>query len=234
MARAHRPKAGFWIRLCVVIIYPLDGLLFRIRWVNLDRIPATGPVLLVANHNSQADPLAMARLVWQAGRIPRFLVKSGVFGWPIIGQMMRGAGQIPVYRNSGDAQDALHDASGALRAGECVIIYPEGTITHDPDYLPMSAKTGVARLALDNPKVPVIPIGHWGAHLTLGRRGRFRPIPRKQLVASVGHPLDLSAFRGEVNAADAVTRESLRKLTDHIMDAVTDQVHAAREGSDAR
>jgi 1-acyl-sn-glycerol-3-phosphate acyltransferase len=225
MARAHRPKAGFWIRLCVIILYPLDSLLFKIRWHHLDRIPERGGVLLVVNHISQADTAAMARMVWQSGRIPRFLIKSTIFGWPIVGAVMRGAGQIPVYRGSKDATDSLRDAVTALRNGECVIIYPEGTITRDPNYLPMQAKTGVARIVLDAPEVPVIPIGQWGAHRTLGRRGRFRPIPRKRHEALVGHPMDLSHFHRDV------TEKTVRELTDEIMRTITELVTDLRVDS---
>jgi 1-acyl-sn-glycerol-3-phosphate acyltransferase len=226
VTRAHKPKAGFWIRLCVIILYPLDAVFFKLRWHRLDRIPATGPVILAVNHNSQADTAAMARLVWQSGRIPRFLIKSGVFGWPIVGRVMKGAGQIPVYRNTKDADGALRDATRALQRGECVIIYPEGTITHEPDYLPMQGRTGVARLALSNPDVPVIPVGHWGAQHTLGRRGRFRPVPRKRLHGHVGDAVDLSTFHGT-----EPSKEALRKMTDEIMRAVSEQVELARSSA---
>src|SRR5947199_9388902 len=78
MSRRYRPKAGFWIRLCVVLIYPLDGLLFRIRWHHLDRMtpPSEGGVIIAMNHVSQIDKLLMARLVWQSGRVPRVLIKD--------------------------------------------------------------------------------------------------------------------------------------------------------------
>ena len=79
MSRLHKPKAGFWIRLCVAIIYPLCSVLFRIRWHHLDRMPARGGVIVVINHVSYIDTLLMARLIWQTGRIPRFMIKSGVF-----------------------------------------------------------------------------------------------------------------------------------------------------------
>jgi len=223
MTRAHRPKAGFWIRLCVVIIYPLDSALFKLRWHHLDRIPASGGVLIAVNHISQADTATMARLIWQSGRIPRFLIKSSVFGWPVIGRIMAGAGQIPVRRSSSQAADSLRTADQALRAGECVIIYPEGTITADPDYWPMQARTGVARLALACPDIPVVPIGQWGAHRMLGRRGRFRPLPRHRHEASVGEPLDLSKYH-DVEP----TSEVLRTVTDEIMAAVTAQVEWLR------
>jgi 1-acyl-sn-glycerol-3-phosphate acyltransferase len=210
VTRAHRPKAGFWIRLCVLVIYPLDALLFKLRWHHLDRIPARGGVLIAVNHISQADTPTMAQMIWESGRIPRFLIKSSVFGWPIMGRIMSGAGQLPVYRSSSQAASSLRAAEQALRSGECVIIYPEGTITADPDYLPMPAKTGVARLALACPEVPVMPIGQWGAHRTLGRRGRFRPV-------------DLSRYRDLDASADV-----LRAVTDEIMAAVGAQVERLR------
>ncbi|MEO9240043.1 MAG: lysophospholipid acyltransferase family protein, partial [Jatrophihabitantaceae bacterium] len=192
-------------------------------WHHLDRMPATGGVLVAVNHISQADTATMARLIWQTGRIPRFLIKSTVFNWPIVGRTMAGAGQLPVYRGSEQAADSLRDARAALQRGECVIIYPEGTITKDPDYWPMQAKTGVARLALSCPDVPVIPIGQWGAHRTLARGGKFRPFPRKPHQASLGQPLDLSSYRGQEPTAD-----TLRKLTDEIMAAVTAEVETLR------
>lgn len=98
MSRQHQPKAGFWIRLCVVILYPLDALLFRIRWRHLERVPApsAGGVIIAMNHISIVDTVLMARFVWQSGRIPRFLIKSGVFEVPVIGRIMKGAKQIPV------------------------------------------------------------------------------------------------------------------------------------------
>jgi 1-acyl-sn-glycerol-3-phosphate acyltransferase len=224
MSRQYKPKAGFWIRLCVLILYPLDSLFFKIRWHHLDRMPEHGGVLVAVNHISQADTATTARLIWQTGRIPRFLIKSTVFGWPIVGRTMKGAGQLPVYRASEHAADSLRDASAALQRGECVIIYPEGTITSDPDYWPMQAKTGVARLVLANPDIPLVPIGQWGAHLTLGRGGRFRPFPRHRHEASLGQPLDLSRYRGKEPSA-----ELLREVTDEIMAAVTSEVRTLRD-----
>ncbi len=225
MSRQYKPKAGFWIRLCVLILYPLDSILFKIRWHHLDRMPEHGGVLVAVNHISQADTATTARLIWQTGRIPRFLIKSTVFGWPIVGRAMSGAGQLPVYRATEQAADSLRDATKALQRGECVVIYPEGTITADPDYLPMLAKTGVARLVLANPGTPVIPIGQWGAHRTLGRGGRFRPFPRKLHQASLGEPLELSRYHEQQPSA-----EILRELTDEIMAAVTEQVLTLRDG----
>lgn len=220
MSRLHKPKAGFWIRLCVALLYPLDGLLYRIRFRHLDRVPAPeqGGVIIAMNHISHIDTVIMARLVWQSGRIPRFMIKSGVFSKPVVGQIMKGAKQIPVYRGTTDAANSLRDAVTALADGEAIVIYPEGTITREPGQWPMQAKTGIARLVLLCPDIPVVPVGQWGAQQRKGMSaGRF--LKRRTAMASVGAPLDLSRFRG----ADP-TAATLREITDTIMDAVRDEV----------
>src|SRR5437764_6781471 len=139
VSRLHKPKAGFWIRLCVMILYPLDALLFRIRWHYLDRMtpPRDGGVIIAINHISHLDTVLMARFVWQSGRVPRFMIKSGVFSKPVLGRIMSGAKQIPVYRGTTDAANSLRDAVTALDDGEAIVIYPEGTITRDPAQWPM-------------------------------------------------------------------------------------------------
>lgn len=224
MSRLHRPKAGFWIRTWVVILFPVSSMFFRIRWRDLDRVPAPeqGGVIIAINHLSHADTILMARLVWSSGRVPRFLIKSGVFDWPVIGRMMRGAGQIPVFRGTVDAAQSLQEAATALDRGEAVVIYPEGTTTKDPQNWPMAAKTGIARLVLLRPDTPVVPVGQWGPHKTggfqLSRLGRRRPS-----LASVGEPLDMSRFRGEEPSGT-----TLREITDDIMSAVRDEVAALR------
>jgi 1-acyl-sn-glycerol-3-phosphate acyltransferase len=224
MSRLHTPKAGFWIRLCVVILYPLDALLFRIRWRNLDRVPGpdAGGVIIAINHISIIDTVLMARFVWQTGRIPRFLIKSGVFHTFGLGQIMRGAKQIPVYRGTEDASQSLREAVTALEQGEAVVIYPEGTTTKDPEQWPMEGKTGVARLVLLSPDTPVVPVGQWGAQ----RRRRlpwWKRVGRREAGASVGAPLNLSRYRGKEPSA-----ETLREITDVIMDAVREQVAELR------
>lgn len=225
MSRLHKPTAGFWIRFCVMVIYPLDGLLFRIRWRHLDRVPAPsqGGVLIAINHTSHLDTILMARLVWQTGRVPRFMIKAGVFEWPIVRRIMHGAGQIPVHRGTEDAAKSLREVVTALEDGQAIVIYPEGTTTKDPANWPMQAKTGIARLVLLSPDTPVVPVGQWGVHkmggLSLKRLGR-----RRTSAASVGEALDLSHWRGA-----EPTQENLRAIADEIMAAVRAQVAILRD-----
>lgn len=224
MSRQYTPKAGFWIRLCVLVIYPLVGVLFRIRFRNLDRMPdpSTGGVIIAINHVSQIDTLVMARCVWQSGRVPRFMIKASVFGWPVAGSIVRGARQIPVSRGTADAAQSLREAVDALHHGEAVVIYPEGTTTKDPQNWPMLGKTGIARLVLLSPDTPVVPIGQWGAQYRR-KPGGSRLFRRRLAEASLGEPLDLSKYR-DVEA----TAETLREITDTIMTAVRDEVAALR------
>jgi 1-acyl-sn-glycerol-3-phosphate acyltransferase len=99
-----------------------------------------------------------------------------------------------------------------------VVIYPEGTITRDPRFWPMRARTGAARLALDH-DVPVIPVAHWNTHRIYDHYGgkKYRPFPRKRAVVSAGGPVDLSAFRSRPRSG-----ELLREVTDHLMASIRD------------
>jgi 1-acyl-sn-glycerol-3-phosphate acyltransferase len=206
-----------WLRVVVVLLSGPISAAFKLRWREPDRIPVTGPAIIVANHISYADPLIVARFVYDAGRVPRFLAKRGLFRLPAIGYILRKTGQIPVDRASTQALDSLLDAAQALRRGELVIVYPEGTVTRDPDWWPMRGKHGAARLALLAPDVPVIPLAQWGSQFAIDWYGRrFRLIPRKVAAVTAGPPIELSRFRGaDPNAA------TLREMTEQIMAEVT-------------
>ncbi|MEP6598190.1 MAG: lysophospholipid acyltransferase family protein [Actinomycetota bacterium] len=187
-------------------------------------IPAQGPAIVVVNHISYADPFVMARFIYDAGRTPRFLAKRGVFDLPVVGSALRGTGQIPVDRGTADARQSLDEAVVALRRGELLIVYPEGTVTRDPDWWPMVGKTGAARLAMLAPDVPVIPVAQWGAqHAVDVYHKRYRPFPRKTVTVTVGKPLELDPFH-----TDPPNAESLRAMTDHIMRAIRELVGELR------
>jgi len=130
-----------------------------------------------------------------------------------------------VMRGTKDAAVAVEAAVQAAASGECVIVYPEGTITKDPDLWPMPAKSGAARIAL-TAGVPVIPMAHWGAHEVMGPyRKEFKAFPRKTMHVLVGPPVDLDDLRtdGEPDA------EALRVATDRVMAAITSLLREVRE-----
>ena len=220
---ARREKGGFWVGFAAAFLHPLCRVLARRENTGTDRLPRQGGALLVMNHISHIDPAFDAVFVHRLGRVPHFLAKESLFRPPLVGQVMSGSGQIPVYRGSMDARDSLRDANAALREGKIVIIYPEGTITKQPEGWPMYARTGVARLALEN-DVPVLPVARWGTRAILdGYHRRFRPFPRHDVVTVVGDPVDLSAYRDK-----PVTSQVLREVTDLLMAEVTTMVAKVR------
>src|SRR5690606_25577568 len=102
-----RRRLGFWRRGAVVVVKPLLVALTRRDWRGMANIPAEGPVIIVANHMSHADPLVLAHYVYDSGRWPAFLAKASVFKFPVIGPWLRAVDQIPVYRGTVDAGKAL-------------------------------------------------------------------------------------------------------------------------------
>jgi 1-acyl-sn-glycerol-3-phosphate acyltransferase len=218
----HR-NAGRWIWLAVVLVKPIDRVFFKRRWRGQEHVPATGGVVLVANHVSQADWITMAEYVWDSGRIPRFLIKDSLFRVRGVRRLLSGAKQIPVSRGTAAARSSLEQAAAALERGEAVCIYPEGTVTRDPGFWPMQARTGVARLALATDR-PIVPVCMWGPQHALDvEHKKVRPFPRHEVWCVAGPPLDLSAYRG-----GPLTAELLREVTDVIMSAVRDQLAKVR------
>jgi 1-acyl-sn-glycerol-3-phosphate acyltransferase len=221
--RVARKKVGFWYRLAVVVLKPPMLAVSRRDWRHTERLPAAGGIVVVANHLSHLDPLVMAHFLWDNGRPPRVLAKSSVFDWPVAGRVIRGAGQIPVHRETATAGSALRDAVAAVRAGEAVVVYPEGTITRDPRLWPMRGKTGAARIALTT-GCPVLPLGMWGPQFVVPPyRPRVRLVPRRTVHVSLGPPVDLSDLMGRDQTA-----EVLDAATDRIMAALVAQIAELR------
>ena len=116
------------------------------HWEGMENIPATGGALVVANHISNFDVLVLGEYLIWSGRWPRFLAKEQIFKVPALGWVATNAGQIMVKRGGPDAFKAVEAAVEAVRAGKSVSIYPEGTITADPDGWPMTPRSGAARI----------------------------------------------------------------------------------------
>jgi 1-acyl-sn-glycerol-3-phosphate acyltransferase len=197
----------------VALLYP--PLHFGVRWTieGVEHIPASGPVILASNHVSYLDPLALAYLALQRKRRTRFLAKDELFAKAGLGGILRGAHQIPVARGTAGAAGSLVAAEDALRAGECVAVFPEGTISLDLD--PMAGKTGTARLAAAT-GAPVVPVGMWGLHRVMfkGRKPRWRTGIAE--VVHVGPSLTVDPA------------EDVLSATDRIMGAICDVVATAR------
>lgn len=129
---------------------------FRLQAHGVEHLPAEGGYVLVPNHSSYADPFLHAR---PQRRHLRFMAKDSMFRWPVVRHVMRGGGGFPVRRGKGD-DFAMELARRLLRAGQPVVVYPEGTRFRESAELG-PAKRGFARLALEV-GVPVVPAATWG------------------------------------------------------------------------
>jgi 1-acyl-sn-glycerol-3-phosphate acyltransferase len=197
------------------VVRPLLNAMMDKKWEGTGRLPAGG-FIAAPNHCTEIDPLVVGHMLYNQKRAPHFLAKAALFKVPGLGWLLRATSQVPVERSTAGANRSLQVAQEIVAEGGAIIIYPEGTLTRDPDLWPMKGHTGAARLALEG-GIPVVPIAHWGAHEVFPRYGkRFHLFPRKTSRVLVGEPVDLSAFAGK-----PLDKATLTAATSVIMDAIT-------------
>lgn len=196
----------FWWLMKYVFLGPLLRLLYRPKVRGLENIPKEGPAILAANHQSFLDDLLLPLVV--PGRKVVFLAKADYFDKWYLRWFFKGANVIPVRRESRSAAEAaLQTGVRALRDGNLIGIFPEGT--RSPDGRLYRGKTGVARMALEA-QVPVIPVAIRGTFEALPYD---RKVPRTGRVQiQFGKPLDFKRYYE--TPAD---RFVLRSATDEIM-----------------
>ncbi|MDQ0619362.1 lysophospholipid acyltransferase family protein [Arthrobacter globiformis] len=208
-------KSHITFVLIAGLVRPVLNLVMNKKWEGTEKLPAGG-FIAVPNHCTEIDPLVIGHMLYNQKRAPHFLAKSGLFKVPVVGAVLHATKQIPVERSTAGANRSLQLAQEVVAEGGAIIIYPEGTLTRDPDLWPMKGHTGAARLALEA-GIPVVPMAHWGAHELFPRYAkRFHLFPRKTSRIRIGDPVDLSRFAGR--SRDKAT---LAEATDVIMDAVT-------------
>lgn len=220
-------KLGWGYRVAAFVLLPLMNHLTRQDWRGTEHLRTGTGIVVSGNHLSYFDPLTSAHALYCNDRPPRFLGKDSVFRIPVIGAIIRNAGQIPVYRESEDAARALREGVAAAQRGECVLVYPEGTLTRDPGLWPMDGKSGAVRIALAA-GVPLIPFAQWGPQEVLAPYGkRLRLLPRKVMHVRFGPPLDLEDLRGR--PVDELDPATLAAATERLMDAITGLLAQIRE-----
>ncbi len=202
---------AYWIFKWLFFVWTFP-LLFRARIEGAENIPAHGPAILVGNHISSGDTVALPALMRRRLTFP---AKAEMFQGSdlrsrFVAWFLKSVGQVPMDRSGGRASaGSMESVLGVLRQGELLGIFPEGT--RSPDGRLYKGKTGVARLVLQA-NVPVVPVGfvrtQW-VKTPIGIPLMVKPVVR------VGEPLDFSAY-----AAEASDRDVLRWVTDEIMAAV--------------
>ncbi|MFN2517568.1 MAG: lysophospholipid acyltransferase family protein, partial [Jatrophihabitantaceae bacterium] len=149
-ASAAEPMTPVY-RAVVALCTPVLRAWGRLRVSGLEHFPANGPTLLIANHDSYWDPIAIA-VAARHQRQVRALAKSTIWKVRPIGWLMDGMGHIPIERGTGDA-GAIQAAVRELGAGACVGIFPEGTRSLGRD---LRARSGAGRLALAVPEATIV------------------------------------------------------------------------------
>ena len=210
-------------KICTKIVIPILNLVGKKQWRGAENIPQTGRVIVASNHVSYLDVLFFTHFIFRSGRAPRYIGKEGVFKVPVIGKILLAAGQVPVAREGKDAAKALEHALKLLEVGHCLGVYPEGTLTRDPNGWPMVAKTGLARLAIMT-KSPVIPIAQWGSQIVMPTyEKKIKFFPRTPIKILAGKALDLSPWYGKENDPAALV-----EATAFVMRAITDLLEQLR------
>ena len=215
MAEPRSEKTAIF-RFFAALLLPFMYAVGRYRLHGTENVPATGSFVVSPNHYSNIDPIVIGVAMWKTGRMPRFLAKASLFRVPVFGYFFAKAGQVPVEREGSGRSggDPLAMAKGIAAAGHAVVIYPEGTLTRDPDSWPMRGKQGAVRTALDA-GVPLIPVASWGAQKILPRYGKISLFPRKDVDIVFGEPLDLSEYAGRSRDAKAMA-----EATEKLMNAI--------------
>lgn len=199
------------------IVIPTLRSISKPEWRGRENIPKSGPMIAISNHISYLDPLVFAHFLYGNGRAVRFLGKASLFRVPVLGWILRHGEQVPVEREvKGAGTVALPHALAFLKAGHCLGVYPEGTLTRDIDHWPMVAKTGLARLAVMS-KAPVIPCAQWGASEILPPYSKRPKLwPRTKVIVQAGEPLDFSPWYGKEEDHAAMV-----EATAYAMSAIT-------------
>ncbi len=186
----------------------------RFDIAGVEHVPRRGPVLLASNHRSYFDVAALALVARAIGRPVRFLGKKEIFDAPVVGMIARALGGIAVDRGSGSSQP-LQAAESALKAGEVVIVLPQGTIPRGYDFFDpvLHGKTGTARLAAAT-GATVVPVGLWGTEKVWPRSARMpdftlvRHPPKVTVRVGAAVPLSLT----DANADTSTIMEAIGAL----------------------
>jgi 1-acyl-sn-glycerol-3-phosphate acyltransferase len=149
-------------------------------------------------------------MIVKAGRRPRFFAKSELWQNAFLRFILKHAHQIPVQRGSGE-RGPVEKAIEFIKRGEVVMIYPEATVTTNPDLTPMSGKTGVARVAIAT-GAPVVPLAVWGSQWVKPKRRKAVQKWRRRIMVKAGEPLTFGHLIGRRD-----DHEVLREVTDHVM-----------------
>ena len=184
----------------------LAKIFFGFRIIHRERVIQTGPVILAVNHQSFFDPPLAGNA---CDRAIFFLAKRSLMDMPILGWLLPKLNVIPVNLEGSD-RSALKALIRILSAGECALVFPEGTRTPDGNLQPAEPGLG---LLIAKTRAPVVPMRIFGAFDAWPIGGRIRLFRKITIV--VGEPIYFSDADVEGGGKERYTR-----LSQRVMDAI--------------
>ena len=198
---------GWAASRCIFALY------FRRRVFHAERVPLQGPIILAANHASFLDPPLVGSAL---NRDINYLARQSLFRFPVLGAILRWCQAVPVDREGGGAK-GLKAILDRLLAGGGIILFPEGTRTHDGQLQP--ARSGIGLTVIKSSAL-VIPVRVFGSYEAFGRHVRF-PRPRR-LTVKFGQPMAFENLRAEAKSCSkARVKEIYQQVADEIMEAIS-------------
>src|SRR5262245_41603844 len=195
------------------LLHVIFGVYFRWRVYNPERVPSSGPLILASNHASFLDPPLVGTAV---DREINYLARESLFRFPVIGWLLRQWQSVPVNREGGGAK-GLKAILDRLLAGGAIILFPEGTRTHDGKLQP--ARSGIG-LTVIKSSAPVVPVRVFGTYEAYNRYMRL-PRPRRVEV-KFGHPMLFERLRAEAKSCSKERlKEIYQEVAGEIMAAIT-------------
>jgi 1-acyl-sn-glycerol-3-phosphate acyltransferase len=184
----------------------LARLFFDFRIIHRERVIQTGPVILAVNHQSFLDPPLAGNA---SDRAIFFLAKKSLMDGPVLGWLLPKLNVIPVNLEGGD-RSALKALIRVLSAGECALVFPEGTRTPDGNLQPAESGLG---LLIAKTRAPVVPMRIFGAFDAWPIGGKLRLF--RKITVVVGEPVYFS--EAEVSSGG---RDLYARLSQRVMDAI--------------
>ncbi|MHA2609296.1 MAG: lysophospholipid acyltransferase family protein [bacterium JZ-2024 1] len=218
----HRVNRFLWWG-CKPFFWVLTRLLFRLKCEGRKNVPRSGPLLVVSNHCSFLDPVLIGVAM---PRVVRFLARATLWDVPFIRFWIQQWGAIPVYRGS-DAKpySAVRAAVQALKKGDAVCIFPEGTRSENGVFQIEKVRTGVGFMALQS-QCPILPVAIIGSHLALPKGKAFiRPLP---VSIRFGSPFTVEEYYRHESLSRA-GKLATEKIIQHLMDLLPESQKPKRK-----
>ena len=190
----------------------------KVRAWGLENVPEDGVFITACTHVTMFDVFVPMTALFHQGRRPRYMAKAELANWPILGKWFQLVGMQPVPRRSGKAREIEEESIKILTSGRPLSVWPEGTVTRDPQKWPMSMKPGVGVIALEASRrlghqIPLFCAVVWGA----ASINHWWPWPKKNIVMCYDTQLDYSdLLQGSESWGELPPLESAAELARRI------------------